>query len=173
MSCPRIEVDLGKIGRNTQALVRRLGTRGIGVTGVTKAVCGNPAIARAMLSGGAVGLAEARLRNVQRLRAAGVTCPITLIRTPMLSQTEQVVHYCDSSYNTDVSVISALAAAAIRQGFVHGIILMVEMGDQRDGILPENLTDVARQVMNIPGVALRGIGANFACLNGGLQRSYK
>lgn len=167
MSCPRIEVDLGKIGRNTQALVRRLGTRGIGVTGVTKAVCGNPAIARAMLSGGAVGLAEARLRNVQRLRAAGVTCPITLIRTPMLSQTEQVVQYCDSSYNTDVSVISALAAAAIRQGSVHGIILMVEMGDQRDGILPENLTDVARQVMNIPGVALRGIGANFACLNGG------
>lgn len=48
MSCPRIEVDLGKIRRNTQTLVKRLGPRGICVTGVTKAVCGHPAIAQAM-----------------------------------------------------------------------------------------------------------------------------
>lgn len=166
MSCPRIEMDLGKIRRNTQALVERLGPRGIGVTGVTKAACGHPAIAQAMLDGGAVGLADARVRNVQRLRAAGMTCPITLIRTPMLSQADQVVQSCDVSYNTEILVISALAAAAIRNGAVHGIVLMVEMGDQRDGILPENLAGIAQQVMQLPGVALQGIGANFACLNG-------
>lgn len=167
MSCPRIEVDLGKIRRNTQTLVERLGPRGIGVTGVTKAVCGHPAIAQAMLDGGASGLADARVRNVQRLRAAGFIGPITLIRTPMLSQADQIVQSCETSYNTEVLVVSALAAAAIRNGSVHGIVLMVEMGDQRDGIIPENLADVAQRVMQIPGVALKGIGANFACLNGG------
>lgn len=166
MSCPRIEVDLGKIRRNTQTLVRRLGPRGIVVTGVTKAVCGHPAIAQAMLDGGALGLADARIRNVQRLRAAGLTGPITLIRTPMLSQAEQVVRSCETSYNTEILVISALAAAGIRNGTVHNVVLMVEMGDQRDGILPENLADIAQQVMQMPGVALKGIGANFACLNG-------
>ncbi|UWQ92578.1 alanine/ornithine racemase family PLP-dependent enzyme [Rhodobacteraceae bacterium M382] len=167
MSCPRIEVDLGKIRRNTQTLVARLGPRGIGVTGVTKAVCGHPAIAQAMLDGGAKGLAEARIGNVQRLRAAGLTGPITLIRTPMLSQADQVVQSCETSYNTEVLVISALAAAAIRNGSVHGIVLMVEMGDRRDGILPENLADIAQMVIQTSGVALKGIGANFACLNGG------
>ncbi|MDA9207665.1 alanine/ornithine racemase family PLP-dependent enzyme [Octadecabacter sp.] len=166
MSCPRIEVDLGKIRRNTQTVVGRLGPRGIGVTGVTKAVCGHPAIAQAMLDGGAVGLADARISNVQRLRQAGITCPVTLIRTPMLSRVDQIVQSCEASYNTEILVISALAATAIRNGSAHSIVLMVEMGDQRDGILPENLADIAQQVMQMPGVALKGIGANFACLNG-------
>lgn len=166
MSCPRIEVDLAKIRRNTQTLVSRLGPRGISVTGVTKAVCGHPTIARAMLEGGAVGLADARITNVQRLRAAGLTDPITLIRTPMLSQADHIVQSCETSYNTEMLVITALAATAIRKGAVHGIVLMVEMGDQRDGILPENLADIAQQVMQMSGVALKGISANFACLNG-------
>ncbi|MGC9418304.1 MAG: alanine racemase [Rhodovulum sp.] len=157
---------MAKIRRNTQTLVKRLGPRGIGVTGVTKAVCGHPAIAQAMLDGGAVGLADARISNVQKLRAASMTGPITLIRTPMLSQADQVVLSCEASYNTEILVISALAAAAIRNGSVHGIVLMVEMGDQRDGIRPENVADIAQQVMQMPGVALKGIGANFACLSG-------
>ena len=119
-----------------------------------------------MLDGGAAGLAEARLSNVERLRQAGIVCPITLIRTPMLSQADDVVQTCEASYNTEISVISALAAAALRQKTVHDIILMVEMGDQREGIMPHDLGDVARRVVDMPGVALKGIGANFACLSG-------
>ena len=166
MSCPRIEVDLDKIRRNTETVVRRLDARGIGVTGVTKAVCGHPAIAQSMLDGGALGLADARISNVQRLRQAGITCPVTLIRTPMLSQVDEVVQLCDVSYNTEISIIAALASAAIRKDKVHGIILMVEMGDQREGILPKNVAEIAQQVMTMQGVALKGIGANFACLSG-------
>jgi len=166
MSCPRIEVNLSKIRHNTETLVKQLSPRGIGITGVTKAVRGHPVISQAMLDGGAVGLADARLSNVQRLRQSGITCPITLIRTPMLSQADKVVQICEASYNTEISVIAALAAAAIRKGTVHGIVLMVEMGDQREGILPENLAAIALQVMKMTGVVLNGIGANFACLSG-------
>ncbi|MBU2994482.1 alanine/ornithine racemase family PLP-dependent enzyme [Octadecabacter sp. 1_MG-2023] len=166
MSSPRIEVDLSKIRHNTRTIVERLKARGIHVTGVTKAVCGHPAIAQAMLDGGAAGLAEARLSNVRRLRKAEITCPITLIRTPMLSQAEDVVQVCEASYNTELTVISALAVAAIRQKKVHEVILMIEMGDLREGILPQDLGGIAQQVVDMPGVALKGIGANFACLSG-------
>lgn len=147
-------------------LVDRLKARGIQVTAVTKAVCGHPAIAQAMRDGGAMGLAEARLSNVKRLRRAGILCPITLIRTPMLSQVDDVVQACEASYNTEVSVIAALAAAARRRNTVHGIILMVEMGDQREGIRAQDVGNMARRVEAMPGVALKGIGANFACLGG-------
>lgn len=166
MSSPRIEIDLSKIRHNTRTIVGRLKARGIHVTAVTKAVCGHPAIARAMLNGGAAGLAEARLSNVQRLRRDGITCPITLIRTPMLSQADEVVQVCETSYNTEMTVIAALAAAAIRQDTVHGIVLMVEMGDLREGIMPQDLGEMAQNVVDMPGVALKGIGANFACLSG-------
>lgn len=119
-----------------------------------------------MLNGGAMGLAEARLSNVKRLRRAGITCPVTMIRTPMLSQAEDVVQACEASYNTGIPVITALAAAARRHNKVHGIILMVEMGDMREGIMPQDVCDMARRVVDMPGVALKGIGANFACLSG-------
>ncbi|MCF2906183.1 alanine/ornithine racemase family PLP-dependent enzyme [Octadecabacter sp. CECT 8868] len=166
MSNPRIEVDLSKIRHNTQTAVQALHARGISVTAVTKAVCGHPAIAQAMLDGGATGLAESRLSNVKRLRKAGQLCPITLIRTPMLSQVDEVVQVCDASYNTEIAVITALATAAIRHDCVHNVILMVEMGDNREGIMPADLGAMAQRVVDLPGVALKGIGANFACLTG-------
>ena len=166
MSSPRIEVDLSKIRHNTRTIVGRLEARSIRLTGVTKAVCGHPAIAWAMLDGGAAGLAEARLSNVLRLRKAGITCAITLIRTPMMSHAEEVVQVCEANYNTQIAVIEALAAAAIKQNKVHDIILMVKMGDLREGIMPQNLGGIAQQVVDMPGVALKGIGANFACLSG-------
>ncbi|MEM7744818.1 MAG: alanine/ornithine racemase family PLP-dependent enzyme [Pseudomonadota bacterium] len=173
MRCPRIDVDLRKIRHNTRTVVERFKVGGIRVTAVTKAVCGHPAIAQAMLDGGAAGLAEARLSNVRRLRQVGMTCPVTLIRTPMLSQVDDVVQVCEASYNTEIAVISALAAAALRQGTVHGIILMVEMGDLREGIMPQDVVGMGRLVVDMPGLALKGIGANFACLNGVAPTSSK
>lgn len=166
MTTPRVEVDLDKIRLNTRCLVDRLKPHGIDVTGVTKAVCGRPSIAQAMLDGGAVGLAEARISNVQRLRRAGLTCPISMIRTPMLSQVVQVIQSCDVSYNSERVVIAALAEAAVRAGTTHSIVLMVEMGDRREGIMPEDLAALAQHVTTLPGVDLWGIAANFACLSG-------
>ncbi|SHG62922.1 alanine/ornithine racemase family PLP-dependent enzyme [Cognatishimia maritima] len=166
MNSPRLEIDLQKIRYNTRTIVERLKRRGIRVTAVTKAVCGHPAIARAMLDGGAEGLADARLTNAKRLRQAGMTCPITLIRTPMLSQVDDVVQVCEASYNTEKAVIAALAVAARQQNTVHGVILMVELGDQREGIRSQDLGAMAQHVVDLPGVALKGIGANFACLSG-------
>ncbi|PTX56004.1 putative amino acid racemase [Litoreibacter ponti] len=166
MSSPRIEVDLEKVRKNTRTLARRLNVQGMTVTAVSKAVCGDPMIAQAMIDGGAAGLAEARLSNVRRLRAAGLTCAITLIRTPLLSQAAEVVRLCDASYNTESVIIAALAAAALGEDRVHDIILMVEMGDLREGVMPEDLSALAQRVMDMPGVALKGIGANFACLSG-------
>ena len=166
MTTPRIEVDLSKIRHNTRYLVERLKARGITVTAVTKAVCGHPKIAQAMLEGGAVDLGEARVSNVKRLRWAGIKTPITLIRTPLLSQADLVVGSCSASFNSEVDVIARLAEAARKTKFVHSIMLMVEMGDMRDGIMPENVEAIARQVTAMPGVTVRGIGANFACLSG-------
>lgn len=164
MKAPRIEIDLGKIRENTRVLVDRLGSRGITVTGVTKAVCGHPDVAQAMLDGGAVGLADARVANVRRMRDAGITCPISLIRAPMQTEIDDVIRCCDTSYNTELDTILRLAVAAHRQGREHNVILMVEMGDMREGILPMDVEAFASMVVKMPGITLKGIAANFACL---------
>ena len=134
--------------------------------GVTKAVRGNPIIAQAMLDGGAAALAESRISNVIRLREANISCPISLIRSPMLSQVAQVVQFCDVSYNSEIKIIEQIAAAARRAKTTHNVILVVEMGDLREGVTPDDLAAMALQIVKMAGVNLIGIAANFACLSG-------
>ncbi len=166
MTAPRLEIDLGKIQHNARTLVTRLSARGIAVTGVTKAALGSPEIAGALLRAGASTLGDSRIENIEAMRRAGVPAAMTLIRSPMLSQVDRVVRHADVSFNTEVEVIRTLASAAAAAGRTHGIVLMVELGDLREGIMPGDLADVVREVLRCPSVALTGIGANLACQHG-------
>lgn len=164
MTAPRIETDLGKIEQNTRVLSTRLAARGIRVTGVTKAVLGSPGVAAAMLRGGACGLGDSRVPNLARL--GGLGRPRTLIRTPMLSQAGQVVDVADVSLNTEAAVLAELDRAAARTGRTHGIVLMVELGDLREGIAPDDVDEAVRAVLGHRSLRLAGLGANLACQNG-------
>lgn len=166
MSSPRLEVRLDLVRANAASLVGRLRPLGITVTGVTKATLGAPEVAAALLAGGVAGLGESRIENVERLRAAGITAPITLLRSPMLSQVERVVRHADTSLNSERSVLTALSDAAGRQDRQHGVVLMVEMGDLREGVLPAKLEALADLVIALPHLTLRGIGTNLACQSG-------
>lgn len=166
MTAPRLEIDLVKLRHNARTLVERLAPRGISVTGITKATLGSPDIARAMLRAGVRSLGDSRIENIETLRRAGVTAPLILVRSPMLSQVDRVVAHADVSFNTELDVIRALSAAAEAAGRTHGVVLMVELGDLREGLLPGDLTGVARAVQLLPAVALAGIGTNLACQSG-------
>jgi len=166
VSAPRLEIRLDRIGHNAQALVQRLGPLGIRVCGVTKATLGSPEIARELLAAGATSLGESRIENVESLRQAGITAQIALIRSPLISQADRIVANADISLNSEIDVIDRLSTSALRQRRSHGIVLMVELGDLREGIMPGDLHDTVRRVLNFPGIVLRGIGTNLACQNG-------
>jgi predicted amino acid racemase len=166
MTAPRLEIDLNKIIHNAHTLVGRLAARGISVTGVTKATLGSPAIAGALLGAGVRTLGDSRIENIEVMRSARVPAKMTLLRSPMPSQVPRVVANADMSLNTELDVISALSSAAQAAGRIHGVLLMVELGDLREGIMPGDLVHVARETLRLPGVALMGIGANLACHSG-------
>lgn len=163
---PRLEISLNKIFHNATTLVRRLKQRGIAVTGVTKACMGNPNVATTLLAAGVHALGDSRIENVEVMRQAGIADPIVLIRAPMLSQVDRVVAHADISLNTELDVISALSQAAGTVHRRHGVVLMVELGDLREGIMPKDLEATVRRTLRFPHIDLRGIGANLACLNG-------
>ncbi len=166
MTSPRLEIRLDAIAHNTRTLIESLGEQGISVTAVTKATLGSPAVAAAFAAAGASTLADSRLVNVRRLRAGGIATPVTLLRTPMLSEVDGIVEHCDTSCNTEPVVLAALSVAAVAAGRVHGVVLMVELGDLREGIMPADLCAVAALVRDLPGLNLRGIGANLSCRSG-------
>ncbi len=166
MSAPRLEIDLDKIFHNARTLVERLADCGISVTGVTKAALGSPDIAATLLRAGVSGLGDSRIENIETMRSAGVSAPFTLIRSPMLSQTDEVVRNAGVSLNTEIDVIRELSRAGQRAGRVHGIVLMVELGDLREGIMPEDLPKVVGETLCLPNLVFKGIGCNLACRSG-------
>ena len=163
---PTIEINLEAIADNTRQVVDRCQSQGIGIFGVTKASCGSPLVARAMLKNGVAGLGESRLDNVRRLRRGGITCPIMMLRIPSVAEVNDVVRLCDISLNSERLVVEALSEAAVQQGIVHDVIIMMEMGDRREGAEESEIPTLCNLAIKSPGLRLAGIGANFMCASG-------
>ncbi len=166
MSGPVLTIDLEKIEKNARAIVSLCREHNIKVAGVTKAACGMPQVARAMIRGGIQEIGESRLENIHRLRASGINCTLILLRIPPLSEVDEIVASVDISLNSELSVIKALSGAADRRGIVHKIILMLDLGDLREGIWPDDLMPMAREIIELPGVRIVGIGTNLTCYGG-------
>ena len=128
------------------------------MTGVTKASLGSPAIAGALIRAGVSGLGDSRIENIERMRQAGISASMTLIRSPMLSQVDRVAKSADISFNSEIDVVISLSSAAHRLGKTHGVVLMVELGDLREGIMPAELEHTVRETLRLPNVTLCGIG---------------
>jgi len=166
VDAPRIEIDLYKIGHNVRSLRTLFGTKGICITAVTKAVLGDPLVAKAFVDNGIKTIGDSRIANIRRMKEAGIEAEFTLIRSPMPSETEEVVQYADISLNTETAVIKLLSKYATRHGKRHRVILMVELGDLREGIMPPDLGSVVAKTLDLEGIELVGLGTNLACYAG-------
>lgn len=163
---PRMLINLDKIRYNTCKVVELCHNKGIEVLGVTKGFSAIAPIVSAIIDGGVDGLADARTENIIQLRELGFTQPITLLRIPRLSNVASVVQYSTTSVNSEIAVITALSQAALEYGTIHEILLMVELGDLREGVLVENVLDTIRQVADLPGIKIAGLGTNMGCFGG-------
>jgi len=93
-------------------------------------------------------------------------CKTCLLRSPCLSEISEVVKYADISLNSEKTVIQALSDEAVKQQKVHQVLLMVDMGDLREGIWFEHIDeiiDTVKLILSLPGVELYGLGTNFNC----------
>lgn len=162
---PQVIVDLAIIEANARAITQTCAAQGIEVFGVTKGTCGMPQVARAMLRGGVTGIGESRFENIRRLRASGINCPMLLLRSSPLSMADEVVRYVDISLNSELHIIQALSNAAAQRGKIHDVILMLDLGDLREGIWPDDLEATIEQVLKMRGVRMVGLGTNLLCLS--------
>ena len=172
MNTPRLEIDLAKIGHNVREMVRLYGAKGAGIIGVTKGVLGDPVIADVFVRNGIAILADSRIPNLRKMQAAGIKATWLLLRMPAPDDAETVVRYSDISLNSELSVIRKLSEAALSRGVRHKVILMVELGDLREGLMPEDLDAAVAETLSLPGVCLAGIGVNLSCF-GGVKPSEK
>jgi predicted amino acid racemase len=156
-----ITVDLAKIAENTRRVVAAL--PGVDIVAVTKVTCGSPEVARAMLAGGATALGESRLENAAGLRDSGVEAPIWLVRTPTPALADEAVRVSDVAVVSEFAVVGALDAAAARAGRRYGILAMVDIGDLREGMMPEEVPSFLEAAARCANLDIIGLGASLTC----------
>ena len=166
LNMPYIEINLEKILHNAKLLNETLSAKGISIIGITKVTLGNPTIAKTLVEAGINHLGDSRIGNIIRMKETGVNAKFVLIRNPSLSEIPLVIRYADISLNSELTTIKKLSEEALQQNKNHGVILMVEMGDLREGIMPKDLDNIVREVLKLQNIELLGIGTNLKCFAG-------
>lgn len=163
---PRLEIHPDRIAENARAVYALCHEHGAQVAAVGKVTCAHPAVLTAMAGAGADMLADSRIHNLMSSRNIGLGLPQLLLRIPAPSAAHDVVRYADLTLNSSLSSLRVLSRAAEMADLTHRAILMVDVGDLREGVWPDQAVDIAREAAGLPHLELVGVGANLACYGG-------
>jgi predicted amino acid racemase len=168
----RLEINISKIKHNARTLKKEFAKKGITITAVIKGVAGSPEIANAILESGINTIAVSRVQDIKKMKEFGVKAEFLITRLVMHTEVPDIVKYADISLNSEISTIKLLSEHSLKQGKRHKVVLMLELGDLREGILPEDMDSIIEQAIPLKGIELYGIGVNLVCL-GGIEPSDK
>lgn len=163
---PLVTVDTKKLAHNTGIVTDRCRSCGIDVAGVVKGCNGIPQVARTMLESGCSQIGTSRMDQIIELRNCGMDdAEFLLVRIPMMSEAEEVALYADLSLESDVSVIKAIDEACGKFGKIHGVIIMADLGDLREGFWSRDELVAAAVFIerSLDNIGLRGVGTNLGC----------
>lgn len=161
---PQLAIDLKKLEENVSLITEKCHKQGISVMGVTKVFCAQEEAARAFVEGGVDYLADSRVENL--IDMAHLSPEKVLLRLPMPSEAQVIVQHVDISLNSELKTIKALDQAAKLLDKTHRIILMVDLGDLREGIWPSDFDATIREILTLDKILLEGIGVNLTCYGG-------
>ena len=177
MNYPCLKIYLEKISYNSEIINIRCSDLGISIVGVTKCVLGDIKIAGAMKKSGITIFGDSRLENLKRLRNYyGKDQQLIMLRSPMPGEVGDLVEICDISLNTQLKTIEIIEKICQEKKIRHRIIVMVETDDRREGLLPGEVVNFCKRIVDIcRSVELYGLGTNARCVtkNGPTMESLK
>ncbi len=166
MNWPCLIVDLAKLRANADTVLGWCRKQGVHAAFVGKGVCADERVLRAVLPRGFTAYADSREEN---LAGADTDLPKLLLRLAMPDRAEEIVRCADISLQSSEAAIHALGRAAARLGRRHRVILMIDVGDLREGVYFEDrdaILSAARAVLSEPALELYGTGVNLTCYGG-------
>lgn len=161
---PCLTIDTAKLAHNTKEVIKLCERKNITAMAVTKLFQGNPKITQLMVDAGIRCIGDARIQNLIRLK--DIKAEKVLIRLPMLNEIDLLVEYADISLNSEIETVRAISEYCTEHNKTHKVVLMVDMGDRREGVNEEDLLETAKAMSEFEGVELVGIGVNYGCFGG-------
>ncbi len=133
---------------------------------VTKLLCGNKKYIKEIIQLGVKEVHDSRVSNLKVAKEIDPNVQTVYIKPPAKKAISSVVKYADVSFNTELSTIRLISEEAKLQNKMHKIIIMIEMGDLREGVMGEQLLEFYGKIFELPNIRVVGIGTNLNCLYG-------
>jgi predicted amino acid racemase len=161
-----LELNRKNLQHNYRYLDKLFKENDIGWAVVAKLLCGNLTFLKEVIDLGVDQVCDSRVSNLRAIKSLKPSIETIYIKPPPPRSIKSVVKYADISFNTEIATIRTLSEEAGLQGKVHKVIIMIEMGDLREGVMWDQLIDFYGEVFRLPNIEVVGIGTNLNCLNG-------
>lgn len=168
-----VTLNRTKLKHNYEHLQGLFSENGLEWGVVTKLFCGNELFISEVLNLGIREILDSRISNLQVVKELCPDAQTVYIKPPPWDALEDLVRWADVSFNTELETLQLLSDEATRQNKIHKVIIMIEMGDLREGVMRENLDAFYKEIFELPNIEVIGIGTNLNCLNGILPNEDK
>ena len=161
---PKLIIDLKKVQNNLDKITEMVKGSGCSLMIVTKGYSGDMEIYKLLEKSNIDYLADSRIQTLKKYEAT--TKERVLLRLPMNSEASEVVKYSDISLNSELKTIRNLNDAAKKQNKTHKILLMIDLGDLREGIFFKNedeIFETVEEILKLKNIHLFGLGVNLTC----------
>jgi len=161
-----IELYPKKLAHNYSMLDTMFKEHDIDWAVVSKMLCGNSLFINEVVRLGPTELCDSRISNLKKIKKSFPQIQTVYIKPPAKRSIKSIVEWADVSFNTEFQTLKWLSDEAVRQNKVHKVLIMIELGDLREGVMGEDLMGFYAQAFKLPNINIVGIGANLNCLNG-------
>jgi predicted amino acid racemase len=165
---PLLTINIGKLKQNLETLTAAVHGAGCSVMIVTKSFCADKRIVEMLIANDAVDyLADSRIQNIKTY--AGKGKKTVLLRLPQEGEIPELVRYADISLNSEPATLRLINDEAARQKKVHRAVLMIDLGDLREGIYfedEEKIMGTVEEILGMKQVEFYGLGTNLTCYGG-------
>lgn len=168
-----IELDFKKLRENFIFLEKLFQKNNIKFSVVTKMLCGNRLFLTELLNLNINQVCDSRVSNLKTIKSIAPDIETIYIKPPAKRAIKSVVQVADISVNTEIRTIKLLSEEAQAQKKKHKILIMIELGELREGIMGEDFIAFYKEVFKLKNIEVVGIGTNLTCLYGVLPNHDK
>lgn len=159
---PKITASIEKLKHNINIVQSFCRANGIDPMLVTKCFMAEPKIMQQLDDLGFPYFADSRIQNLERI--LDLKTPKILMRLPMISEISKVVSSDIISMNSEFDTVLALNNEAAIQNKIAKIIIMVDLGDIREGILEDDeIFEFAKNISKLSNIKIIGVASNLSC----------
>lgn len=165
-----LQINITEIRNNIKILNKYLKERNIKWSLITKVFSGDKEFMKQLLTPDIIkdihSVGDSRLSSIKRLKELNSELETIYIKPPAQAYVDDVVKYADISLNSSFKTIVALDKAAKKQNKIHKIIIMIELGELREGVNRDDLSEFYEKVFNLDNIEVVGLGSNLGCMYG-------